>query len=362
MVGEKPDEVAGLFSTWPFSVVPDPSGRIIWAGRPALKQQIEQYLGVLSLRPQSSVDVIWAAFGSGKTHFLLYLAQEAQERGKTIAWYCVTPKAASNLADFYQAIGKSIPVDRITQAIAIVDQRGQLESDFKNVFRALYMGSTDQKGVATGWIQGKPTNLRTARALVDVPFKLDGPQEILNLLTAIVSVVSKSGWRFMLLLDEYQRIRTLKAPLRETVSAMFLDLFNSVPRGVSLLFSCSGMQQAVALQSIPPELHDRMRGHRPFAIPAMSGEEAHEFATDLIRLQRPQGYAGSALGPFSKATLDLAISRLIAPSGGHLTPRRLMQVLDNALSRVLLDRRSVVEEKDIDEAVREVEQADEGAD
>src|SRR5207249_1418865 len=136
--------------------------------------------------------------------------------------------------------------------------------------------------VAAAWMQGRPINLRTARALVDVPFKLDGPQEILNLLIAIARVVSKSGGRFMLLLDEYQRIRTLKAALRETVGAIFLDLYNAVPRGVSLLFSCSGTQQAVAFQSIPPELHDRMRGRRPFAIPAMVGEEAYEFATDLI--------------------------------------------------------------------------------
>jgi hypothetical protein len=122
------------------------------------------------------------------------------------------------------------------------------------------------------------------------------------------------------------------------------------------------MQQAVAFQSIPPELHDRMRGRRPFAIPAMVSDEAHEFATDLIRLQRPQGYTGAPLAPFSETTLDLAITRLSAPSGGHLTPRRLMQVLDNALSRVLLNKRSVVEEKDIEEAVREVEHGDEEAD
>lgn len=362
MIAEKPDEVAGLFSAWPFSVVPDPSASIIWAGRPTLKAQIEQYLGALNLRPQSSVDVIWAAFGSGKTHFLLYLGQEAQQRGKTVAWYCVSPKAASNLADFYQAIGKSIPVERITQAISVVDQRGELDSDFKSVFRALYMGSADQKAAAATWMRGQPTNLRTARALVDIPFKLDGPQEILNLLTAIARVISKSGGRFVLLLDEYQRIRTLKSALRETVSATFLDLFNSVPRGVSLLFSCSAMQQTVAFQSIPPDLHDRMRGRRPFAIPAMGADEAYEFATDLIRLQRPQGYGGAELAPFSKTTLRLAITRLSAPAGGHLTPRRLMQVLDNALSRVLLSRRSVVEDKDIEDAVLEVEQGDEEAD
>jgi hypothetical protein len=362
VIAEKPDEVAGLFSAWPFTVVPDPSASIIWAGRPTLKAQIDQYLGALNLRPQSSVDVIWAAFGSGKTHFLLYLAQEAQRQGKTVAWYCVTPKAARNLADFYQAIGKSIPVDRITQAISVVDQRGELDGDFRSVFRALYMGSTDQKGVAAGWMKGQPTNLRTARALVDIPFKLDGAQEILNLLSAIARVISKSGARFLLLLDEYQRIRTIKSALRETVSAAFLDLFNSVPRGVSLLFSCSAMQQTVAFEAIPADLHDRMRGRRPFAIPAMGADEAHEFATDLIRLQRPEGYSGGTLAPFSERSLDLAIARLSAAAGGHLTPRRLMQVLDNALTRVLLSRRSVVEEKDIEDAVLEVEQGGEEGD
>jgi hypothetical protein len=139
---------------------------------------------------------------------------------------------------------------------------------------------------------------------------------------------------------------------------MFLDLFNSVPRGISLLFSCSATQQAVAFQAIPPELHDRMRGRRPFAIPAMGTEEAYEFASDLIRLQRPEGYSGPDLAPFSKGTLELAISRLGTPSGGYLTPRRLMQVLDNALSRVLLNHRLVVEDKDIEDAVLEVGEGD----
>jgi hypothetical protein len=334
---------------------------MVWAGRPTLKAEIEQYLGILKLRPQSSVEIIWAAFGSGKTHFLLYVAQEAQANAGNVAWYGVAPKAASNLPDFYQAVAKSIPVDRITNAISVVDQRGELHGDFKNVFRALYLGSPDQRAIAAAWIRGQSINLRTARALVDVPFKLNGPQEILNLLTALARVISKAGGRFLLLLDEYQRIRTLKSALRETVGATLLDLFNSVPRGLSLLLSCSATQQAVAFQSIPPELHDRMRGRRPFTIPAMGAEEAYEFVIDLIRVYRPQGYSGGSLAPFSEAGLRLAINRLSEASEGHLTPRRLMQVLDNALSRVLLGDRDAVEASDIENALQEVKEVGEEA-
>lgn len=359
VVGDKTDEVAGLFSAWPFPVVPDPSARIIWVGRPVLKGQIDEYLGVLKLRPQSTVDVIWAAFGSGKTHFLLYLAQQAQEANKSVPWYCVTPKAARNLGEFYQAIGNTIPIALLTRAISIVDQRKELDSDFRNVFRSLYLGSSEQKSVATSWIRGQPTNLRTARALVDIPFKLEGTHEILQLLSAIGRVITKSGARFILLLDEYQRIRTLKTGVRDTVGAIFLDLFNSVPRGVSLLFSCSAIQQVAAFQVIPPELHDRMRGRRAFAIPAMEVEEGYEFASDLMKLQRPEGFSGTALAPFSKETLELAISSLTASSQANLTPRRLMQVLDNALSRVLLGKRSRVEIEDIEKALAQGDEQDE---
>jgi hypothetical protein len=89
----------------------------------------------------------------------------------------------------------------------------------------------------------------------------------------------------------------------------------------------------------------------------MTFEEGFEFATDLIRLHRPEGYAGPVFAPFSEKGLALAITKLGEPAGGHLTPRRLMQVLDNALSNVLVEQRTVVDDSDIQRAVEAVETA-----
>jgi len=66
---------------WPFRVVPDLEFAAIWAGRPETKQQLERLVGRMQFLPRSSLHLLWANFGMGKTHTLLHLQHLCQRSG-----------------------------------------------------------------------------------------------------------------------------------------------------------------------------------------------------------------------------------------------------------------------------------------
>jgi hypothetical protein len=58
---------------WPFPVVPDLAFSTFMADRKQLKADIDDLLRVLCRRDTSSIHLLWAWFGAGKTHSLYYL-------------------------------------------------------------------------------------------------------------------------------------------------------------------------------------------------------------------------------------------------------------------------------------------------
>ena len=73
------NDVIGLLglASWPFNVVPIQDTSLIWADRKDVRRQIERLVRRLSRHQSSTLHLLWADFGAGKTHTLLYLQQLA---------------------------------------------------------------------------------------------------------------------------------------------------------------------------------------------------------------------------------------------------------------------------------------------
>src|SRR5207249_1702584 len=133
----------------------------------------------------------------------------------------------------------------------------------------------------------------------------------------VLQAVVASGCRVLLLLDEYQRVQAHHAGTRDLLNAAFLDAFNSIPKGLSIVFSSSTAQQSVAQRVLPPELLDRMRGRKVLALPELSEAQGIEFLGQLIAFFRPPTYAHSPWAPFSECVVEHGVSRIAsAKSGG----------------------------------------------
>jgi hypothetical protein len=68
------------FKSSPFALTADREAAGNWAGRPKTLLAIKRILAGLQNRPDSTIDVIWAHFGAGKTHTLYYLMNHLDKK------------------------------------------------------------------------------------------------------------------------------------------------------------------------------------------------------------------------------------------------------------------------------------------
>lgn len=315
-----------FFTAWPFNVTPDPGAPIVWAGRATTQLQVAALIKQWQIKPQSSFDLIWAAFGAGKTHLQLFVGQRADVSGKFLPWPCVVPRSARRFSEIYRALMDAFPLGRAVGALT----ESMPDSEIAGVLRAIAFGSPEQRTIATDWLRGRTVDYRSVKRLIDVPHKLAETSELQRTLMLTIQAVAAAGTRVVLLLDEFQRVRSYSEDLRQTVGATFLDIFNATPRNLSFMFSCSAAQQASALGCLPAEIISRMQGRRPFILPPLNEEEAVAFAKDLMRGYRDPAFQGEPTEPFSNCALRRAIHEFSAATP-QVLPRDLIALLDQAL-------------------------------
>ncbi|MGH9593752.1 MAG: hypothetical protein ACRD5L_11710, partial [Bryobacteraceae bacterium] len=89
------------FSEWPFRVVADQSFARVWADRTELRSDIERRLARLPVLGHSTVQLMWADFGAGKTHALRFIEDRCQRSfaDKLLPIFTEVPVAADGLLD-----------------------------------------------------------------------------------------------------------------------------------------------------------------------------------------------------------------------------------------------------------------------
>ncbi len=89
---------------WPFRVVPDVSFYAFMADRKQLTQDIRVLLRNLSRRPTSSMHLMWAWFGAGKTHTLHHIEHLCKSEFDSITpIYVEFPRGAKSFLDVYRS-------------------------------------------------------------------------------------------------------------------------------------------------------------------------------------------------------------------------------------------------------------------
>src|SRR4030067_3549642 len=100
---------------WPFQVVPDEEFARVWAGRKQTKQQIDQLVKRMQFTPKSSLYLLWANFGMGKTHTLLHLQYLCQKfKNQLIPIYAFMPNRPGGFLDIYRAVVSAFPLEILT--------------------------------------------------------------------------------------------------------------------------------------------------------------------------------------------------------------------------------------------------------
>lgn|GEM_PF-2176466 len=319
------------FRYWPFDLVPRPGERLVWAARPGLKKEIDRLRLRLGRHQAVSLHLLWADFGAGKTHTLLYIKQEADAGrfGEVLPLYSVLPKGCREFIDIYRAVVRAIPPRLIRNAYQAALQsvgREKLDETLADVwlslpkcFQAISIGSEPQQRVALGWLHAE-TGV-TARDLhgLSILGRIRSTDEAVLALCGIVRLFNLAGSRRVLLMvDEFQRVETLRRQQQEDINAGLHGFFNACGQGMSLLLSFSFGVESNIRHFLNPELLSRADPLR-ISIPKLSIEEGEAFLTDLLAQARDP----EAPRVFGADLVPTIVSSVAAKFA--LTPRRLVK-------------------------------------
>ena len=319
------------FKYWPFAIVPG-AGEVVWADRDSLKQQIARLGQRLSRHSAVSLHLLWADFGAGKTHTLLYLKQQAErgQYGPIIPFYCALPKGCRDFIDIYRAIVRNIPIQLIrdaymqaTQAVGRVSldsTLGAISPNLPRCIQAIAIGADSHQRVALAWLHaevGLPTRELHALSIIG---RLRSTDDAMAVLCGIVRLFNLAGRkRVLFMVDEFQRVEVLRKQQQDDINAGLHGFFNACPSGMSLLLSFSfGLEENIR-HFLNRELLSRVDPLR-LSIPAMSDQDGITFLNDVITQARND----SAPWPVANQVIPAIVAGVAA--NFKLTPRRLLKL------------------------------------
>jgi hypothetical protein len=316
---------------WPFGIVPRPGEELVWADRAVLKDQVVRLGRTLGMHEDVSLHLLWADFGAGKTHTLLYLKQEAEKGnyGSQLPLYCALPKGCRSFLDIYRAIVRAIPIqllqDGYRQAVASVGREqlaktlSDIWSNLPRCFQAISIGGDVQQRVALAWLQaetGVPAKELQGLSLLG---RIRSTDDAVLALCGIVRLFNLAGRkRVLLMVDEFQRVEVLRRQQQDDINAGLHGFFNACGHGMSLLLSFSfGVEENIR-HFLNAELLSRVHPLR-ISIPMLTEGEGTAFLNDVLARAR-ESTDEWPVSPDVVRTIVSAVTERF-----ELTPRRLLK-------------------------------------
>jgi len=333
---------------WPFRVVPDKRFYSLMADRTQLVSDVKTLLRNLSRRSASSMHLMWAWFGAGKTHTLHHIEYLCENEFKNlIPIYTEFPKSVKNFVDLYKAFLSKINMDIIDDVYSkIYGDKVQKElyfdfPDLSNAFTLHIEGTDEQQDVVIRWLRAECRDLRTLRT-VSISKPIQTAEDCIKVVSWIIQLISlnnpDSSVRTIWMMDEFQRIEKCRVPAREEVSSSVHSIFNRCPNSLSIIISFSGFPEEKKLPSwLSPEIKDRIGIEKPLLLPPLSIEESYKFVQDVLTYFRsPETIAPNPLFPFNEDSVRKVISLIEEKAKRNKRkdqpkPRTIMQFFNRIL-------------------------------
>lgn len=323
-------------SDWPFRLLPSRGHNRIWAGRPLIRKHIEQLTKQISEDPTSSLHLMWADFGAGKTHCLFHMESLAEELN-LFPVYVEWPNKTVTFVDVYRNIAQHFSLRRLTNLFwaccerrsvdQMIDDVYMISLDFAAILERLY--NHDTNPLIHEWLRAQLGITRRELAQIGVRNPIKTSDDAVTMLTVLVKLVaeSKNDMKMLLMLDEFQRTDQLSPRVRADVNTGIRHLLNACPESLSVILSFSfGKPDNINFLLTPDVI--TLADHERINIPKMKPEEAEEFFRDLLKQYRIR----KEDNPYFPFTEDS--SSLLLGSIDKLIPRRIMKRFSFVLRRV----------------------------
>jgi hypothetical protein len=336
---------------WPFPVVPDREFCTFIADRAQLRTDLTKLLRTLTRQDASSIHLLWSWFGAGKTHTLFYMANHSattaqQLGGRLHAVYSEFPKSPRSFLDVYRAFATGLDLDELIDAyleVSTSPESGRIHRemllaspDLTTALQILAQGTSMDQVVAMRWFRAESLPAGEFRK-VGISQKLATSEEASRVLAALVKLLglaarsrNRPTCRVLWLLDEYQRIATLRPAVRDEISTGLHSTFNACPSGLSIVLSFSGKPEEEFPPWFSPELRDRIGRTRVILLPPLRSDEALDFVRDVLKQFRTlEAHDAPSFFPFTEEACRCIIEEVGATA--ELKPRAIMQAFDAVL-------------------------------
>jgi hypothetical protein len=316
-----------FFETSPFSIVADETAAKCWSGRKKVLESLVKLRNVLMTRADSSLDLVWANLGAGKTHTLFhleYLLSQSTDSGGAVCAFVEMPEQLRTFHDLYKRIVSAIPIRNLSEVLSTcpVDKLPDNLARAGNVLRS---GGPAERELVLAWINGERPYLNDLKRCSGITQRIEDDLTATDVLCGIVQAFAFSKRRLVLCIDEFQRIGVLNTNSRNRILSSIRTAFSRNPRYLSIVLAIQSMVERSALDLIPPELKTLMGKKPSISLPEMDVREAKEFVSGRFAYFRPPGYRGTEFAPFEASAIDGVLEFLHAEAHVALIPREILQ-------------------------------------
>jgi hypothetical protein len=325
---------------WPFQTVPDPRFCTFMADREQVQADVENLLRNMARREQSSIHLVWAWFGSGKTHTLKYLCYLCEQRlpaSETV--YTEFPKSTKSFLDLYKAFIQELDAESLKEDLTDLFTAPGLEGfistlrssfpDLGRAVRSIVFGDEQQRMLATRWLRADDIPVRELRSL-GIVHRLDTPDAAVRTISWLCQLLGSLGpskssiGRLVWVIDEFQLIEKCRPAVIQEITGSLHSVFNRAATHLSLFISFSGKPGKQFPGWLSKELADRIGIEKVVVLPPLRTDEGVQFVQDLMTHFRAPGETAASTFPFENGAVS-EVLRTIQQKKVELKPRILMQ-------------------------------------
>jgi hypothetical protein len=160
-----------FLADWPFHTIPEDEYCTFIADRKQLKGDVNNLLKNFCRIDHSTINILWAWYGAGKTHTLKYLSHQCKgSHTAFLSIYNEFPKETKSFLNLYQFFIEKVNIELIKNAFLEVftsprrdEAQKQLYYDYpdlSNAMKTLCMESGDKATIAMYWLRAQNVPLR----------------------------------------------------------------------------------------------------------------------------------------------------------------------------------------------------------
>lgn len=241
---------------WPFYTIPEDQYCTFMADREPVKKDINTLLRNFCRIDHSTINIMWAWYGAGKTHTLKYFCHQCKtNHAFFLNIYNEFPKETKSFLDLYQSFIEKINIELIKEAFLEVftsprrdEAQKQLYYDYpdlSNAMKTLCMERDDKAVIAMYWLRAQNVPLKELKQ-INITSRVDRAEKAMKIIGWLVQLFRWSQppeqivpGRVIWMIDEFQRITRCRQSIQEEINGCLQSIFNRCPRSFSLFLSFS---------------------------------------------------------------------------------------------------------------------------